>query len=121
MANRRFIPYRIVSTSRARDLRRNATAAERKLWHELLRDLPAKFTRQKPLGAYIVDFYCSSRRLALEVDGDSHFNDAAERYDERRTAALGQLGVRVLRFTNDEVLGNFEAVCDKIVEAVRKS
>ncbi|HEX4926543.1 MAG TPA: endonuclease domain-containing protein [Burkholderiales bacterium] len=120
MASRRFIPYRAISTSRARELRRNATAAERKLWHEFLRNLPEKFTRQKPLGAYIVDFYCSGSRLAIEIDGDSHFDDAAERYDERRTAALSQLGVRVVRFTNEGVFQNFEAVCEMIVAALRE-
>ena len=93
----RFLPYRTRLTPRARRLRRDATFAERKLWHELLRSLPEKFTRQKPLGAYIVDFYCASERLAIEIDGDSHFESNAERYDERRTFALSELGVRVIR------------------------
>ena len=115
----RFLPYRTRLTPRARQLRRDATSAERKLWHELLRSLPEKFTRQKPLGAYIVDFYCASKCLAIEIDGDSHFDVDAERYDERRTGAIGQLGVRIVRFTNEEVFNNFDGVCGKMLEALR--
>ena len=118
VAHRPFLPYRTRSTFRARSLRRDATAAERKLWWEFLRHLPSKFTRQKPLGRYIVDFYCSSGRLVIEIDGDSHFSSAGERYDGGRTRALQELGLRVIRFTNDEVMENFDAVCNRILEAL---
>ena len=114
-----YVPYRTRLMPRARRLRRDATFAERKIWHEFLRSLPEKFTRQKPLGCYIVDFYCASKRLAIEIDGDSHFDSETERYDERRTLALGQLGVRVVRFTNDDLLNRFEAVCLNILEVLR--
>ena len=112
----RYVPYRTRLVPRARRLRRDATLAERKLWHEFLRSLPEKFTRQKPLGCYIVDFYCASKRVAIEIDGDSHDSEA-ERYDECRTLALGQLGVRIVRFTNEELFNNFDGVCGKILEA----
>jgi very-short-patch-repair endonuclease len=112
---RRFIPYRHDLTRRSQILRRDPSPAERKLWYELLRDLPVKFTRQKPLGRYIADFYCSSRRLVIELDGDSHFNDAAQRYDEARTASLGAQGIVVVRFTNAEVMRDFEGVCATIL------
>jgi very-short-patch-repair endonuclease len=118
MRHRPFIPYRTRSISRARALRREATAAERKLWHEFLRLLPEKFTRQKPLGRYIADFYCSSKRLVIEIDGDSHFSDAGENYDEARTQALAEHGLRVIRFTNNDVMENFDAACERIVEAL---
>ena len=77
-----------------------------------------KFTRQKPLGRYIADFYCASRLLVIELDGDSHFNDRAQKYDQERTADLTALGVRVLRVTNLEVMQSFEGVCAKIAEAI---
>jgi len=118
MRDRRILPYRRPLTSCARRLRRDPTPAERKLWFEFLRDVPAKFTRQKPLGNYIADFYCSGSCLVVELDGDSHFNAAGERYDETRTAHLARLGLRVLRFTNAEVMEQFEAVCERIKQEI---
>jgi very-short-patch-repair endonuclease len=118
VAHRPFIPYRARSTFRARTLRREATASERKLWWEFLRHLPAKFTRQKPLGRYIADFYCSSKRLIVEIDGDSHFSEAGERYDGARAEALREYGLRIIRFTNDDVMTNFDAVCGQILVAL---
>src|SRR6185503_861626 len=107
----RFITYRRSLKPRSQALRRNPTPAERKLWYEFLNGRPEKFTRQKPLGHYIADFYCSKHRLVIELDGDSHFSDQGQRRDERRTAQLAQLGVQVLRFTNTEVMQDFEGVC----------
>src|SRR4249919_613478 len=116
----RYVAYRSRTLRpRARSMRRDATPAERKLWYEFLRALPYKFTRQKPLGSYIADFYCSSCNLVVEVDGDSHFTDRGKIYDAERSAWLQAQGIRVLRFTNPEVLQNFGAVCDKVLEALR--
>ena len=117
---RRWLAYRKALTPRAQSLRRDPTPAERKLWYEFLRDLPHKFTRQKPLGQYVADFYCSRRRLVIELDGDSHYSNRAQRYDEGRTAALERQGLRVIRFTNPEVLQNFESVCTSIVAALEE-
>jgi very-short-patch-repair endonuclease len=115
---RRYIRYRGDLTSRAQVLRRDPTPAERKLWYEFLSTQPHKFTRQKPLGTYIADFYCAQRGLVIEVDGDTHFTDRGEAYDAARTAALGLRSIRVLRFTNADVLQRFEAVCASIDEAL---
>jgi len=114
----RYLPYRHDLTRRSQSLRRDPTPAEKKLWFEFLRDLPEKFTRQKPLGRFIADFYCSGHRLVIEVDGDSHFTGNGQR-DAGRTAALAQLGVRVLRFTNEDVMQRFEGVCMEIQRALR--
>ena len=114
----RFIAYRRNLTRNSQALRRNPTPAERKLWFEFLREQPEKFTRQKPLGRYIADFYCSARRLVIEVDGDSHFIDGGRR-DAGRTAELLALGVRVVRFTNEDVMQRFEGVCLEIQRALR--
>jgi very-short-patch-repair endonuclease len=121
MAGPRWIAYRINLTSRAQALRRDPTPAEKKLWFEFLRDLPQKFIRQKPLGQYVADFYCSRQRLVIELDGDSHYTDTAQRYDQARTAALETRGIRVIRFTNTDVLQNFEAVCAAIAEALKET
>jgi very-short-patch-repair endonuclease len=99
-------------------LRRDPTPAERRLWFEFLSTHPEKFTRQKPLARYIADFYCARARLIIELDGDSHFTHAGERYDERRAADLASLGIRILRFTNLEVTTQFESVCARIDEAL---
>jgi len=113
-----FIDYRRPLKRSARVLRHDPTPAERKLWFEFLRDCPAKFTRQKPLGNYTADFYCASHLLVVEVDGDSHFTDSAERCDGRRTTDLASRGISVLRFTNLEVIEQFEGVCQRIRDAL---
>ena len=118
MRDPRIIPYNLRPRTPSRTLRREATPAERKLWFEFLSYLPEKFTRQKPLGTYIADFYCSSARLVIEIDGDSHFTANGEAYDAQRTAVLAGLNVRVIRFTNLEVREQFEAVCMRIQKAL---
>ena len=117
----RYIPYRARLTRRARDLRREQTSAERKLWYEFLAGLPQKFTRQKPLGSYIADFYCAQELLVIELDGDSHYVDGAASYDSTRTAALNARGIRVVRFINSDVMENFEGVCNAILAELKKS
>jgi very-short-patch-repair endonuclease len=115
------IPYRKDLKLRARILRRELTPAERRLWFEFLSGLPQKFTRQKPIGHYVADFYCSKHRLVIELDGDSHFTARGENYDLLRTAELEPLGLSVLRFTNIEVMQNFEAVCEAVLRALGES
>ncbi len=119
MAHPSFLDYRRRLKRSARSLRRDPTPAERKLWFEFLRDLPLRFSRQKPLGNYIADFYCASRLLIIEVDGDSHFTEAGAAYDDRRSAALEAQGPRLIRFTNFEVMQEFEAVCQRIRDALK--
>ena len=114
-----YIRYNPALKERARENRKNPTPAERQLWSKLLcggRFRGFKFTRQKPLGEYIVDFYCAELRLAIELDGDSHASQT--RYDRRRTKNLNALGVRVVRYTNDEVKLGLDSVLDDFVRAV---
>ena len=120
MRDRRIVPYNLHLKEPSRTLRRDSTPAERKLWYEFLRELPEKFTRQKPLGAYVADFYCSRLRLVIEVDGDSHFTEARRAYDAKRTAMLERLNLEVLRFTNPDVRDDFEGVCLRIRETIAK-
>ncbi|WP_008318633.1 DUF1156 domain-containing protein [Leptolyngbya sp. PCC 6406] len=112
----RFLPYNKKLVARAKELRKNMTTAEKKLWHEYLKTLEERFWRQRPIDHFIVDFYCPSRYLVIEVDGDTHSTDEAEAYDAERTQILEAYGLTVLRFTNDEVLNNFEGVCAAIGE-----
>jgi very-short-patch-repair endonuclease len=94
----------------ARDNRKEMTPAKRRMWYDILKNLPFKFMRQRVIGNYIVDFYCASKHLIIEVDGNSHFTTEAQTYDKERTLFFESLGIHVVRFTNDEVLGNVEGV-----------
>ena len=114
-----YIPYNKALTEKARENRKNPTAAEKKLWYEVLRNKQLenlKFTRQKPLDEYIVDFYCAERMLAIEVDGDTHAGQ--EQYDKRRTENLNKYGIEVIRYTNTEVLDNLEGVYKDLCERI---
>ncbi|WP_230772612.1 endonuclease domain-containing protein [Sphingomonas sp. Leaf4] len=101
-------------TERARDLRTNATEAERLIWHRL-RHHRSRFTRQLVVGKYILDLACRSARVAIEFDGSQHLDSA---YDVERTRFLESLGWRVLRFWNAEVLANPDGVAEAIVTTV---
>lgn len=102
---------------RAKSLRKSMTDAEQRLWYFLrahrLRSF--KFRRQVPLGIYVVDFVCFDRRLIIEVDGGQHESSPT---DARRDRWLADQGFRILRFWNNEVLGNTEAVLTRIVETL---
>ncbi len=101
----------------ARWLRETATLAERKLWSPLRRLRSFKFRRQHRIERYIVDFYCARVRLDVELDGEIHFTDEAQARDDRRTAFHRSHGIRIIRFRNQEVLENIQAVVDRIEEA----
>lgn len=112
-----FTPYHPDLKAKARQLRREMTPMEKRLWFEFLRTHPKwKFLRQKPIGNYIVDFYCAKKKLVIEVDGDSHFLDEkAIEYDLKRTEFLQQKHrIKIIRFCNSEVMGNFFGVCEEV-------
>jgi formamidopyrimidine-DNA glycosylase len=110
---------RLLKVVRARELRESTTDVEKKLWRRLRNRqlLGMKFRRQHPVGKYIVDFYCDEAKLAIELDGGQHASSSG--YDTARTEALERLGIRVLRFWNNEVLGNLDGVLERIAEAIR--
>ena len=105
--------YRLIEE--AKRMRKEPTDAEAALW-ELLRDkkLGDKFRRQHLIDDFIVDFVCLSKNLVIEVDGGYHNDPTQKEYDEQRTLYLNEKGFKVIRFTNEEVLGNTEAVLTKI-------
>lgn len=109
------LPYNKNLTTLARENRNNPTKAETKIWREVLRMrqfAQYKFLRQKPIGGYIVDFYCSELRLVIEIDGDSHAETIE--YDLERTRLLNALELQVIRYTNDEILRNIEGVYEDL-------
>ena len=106
---RTMAKFRPRDTQRARELRNQATPAERQLWRYLARgQLGAKFSRQMPVGPYFADFLCRELMLVVELDGFSH--EMRQEADAVRTRVIEAAGYRVLRFTNAEVLGNVEGV-----------
>ena len=102
-------------------MRREMTPAEKHLWFNCLRFPPVKFRRQRPFGAFIIDFYCPRIKLVVEVDGDSHFIGEAITYDTERTSFLEGFGLTVLRFTNNEVLNNLQGVDENIRQRIPAS
>jgi very-short-patch-repair endonuclease len=102
-------------------LRRVMPEAEVILWSKLQkRQVDGfKFRRQYSVGAFVIDFYCAERKLAIEIDGDSHYQPGAEERDKKRQKWIEQYGIRFLRFTNDEVRKNLYGVLDAIEEAVK--
>ena len=108
-------------TDKARELRRNATDAEKLLWKRLRMGQVEshKFRRQQPIGEYIVDFVCAERKLIVEVDGGQHVEQAA--YDESRSKWLQDQGYRVVRFWNHDVLAMPDTVLSTILGELDKS
>lgn len=102
------------AVQRARELRRNETEVERRLWH-VLRDrgiAGAKFRRQVPIGRYVADFACITNKLVIELDGGQHAENTQA--DATRTRMLGARGFRVLRFWNNDVMENLDGIIETI-------
>ena len=92
----------------ARENRRKMTPQESKLWYQFLKDHPVKFYRQRPIGNYIVDFYCSKAKLVIEVDSWIHYEDQFVKYDKKRTAYLKKQGLSVMRIENEDIDDDYE-------------
>ena len=98
----------------ARRLRREMTPHERKLWYLFLRKYPAKIYKQRIIGRFIVDFYCASAKVVIEVDGSQHYDPQGMAYDAERSAFLSALGLEILRLSNRDIDRNFRGVCEQI-------
>ena len=106
----------------ARKLRHNMTPQERKLWYLYLRTYRSRIYRQRPIGKYILDFYCAKARLAIEIDGGQHYDEADnEQYDSKRTKYLNSQGIRVIRIPNNQIMNNFNGVCEYIDKIINMS
>jgi len=113
-----MLPYNRKLKQPAGQLRKNMTDAERQLWAKIrMKQLKGhQFYRQKPIGGYIVDFFCPGAKLVIEVDGSQHFTDEKAEYDRIRDEYLSSLGLRVLRFSNSDVMAHIEGVVKRIEE-----
>jgi very-short-patch-repair endonuclease len=107
---------------KAKELRRYETEAEKMLWAKLCRNqiLGLQFRRQHPINRFIVDFYCVKIKLVIEVDGNIHDIPENKMYDIGRSQILNDFGIRVIRFTNNQVIGDLEYVLKLIEETVKQ-
>ena len=117
----KFIPYDKNLVSKARELRKIETEAEKKFWFEILRNkklINYKFTRQKPLENFIVDFYCAKLKLAIEIDGEIHKLQKV-RDNERDNVLRQKFGLRILRYKNKDIFKNTELILNNLLQQMK--
>lgn len=111
--NKKLVPI-------AKTLRKNMTDEEKHLWYCFLKNYPIRIYRQKVLGKYIADFYCSKAKLVIEIDGSQHYDAVGLNYDKLRTEFIEKYDLTVLRIPNNEIRENFNAVCEYIDFTVKQ-
>ena len=116
-----MIPKNNKLLSNARTLRREMTRHERHLWYDFLKTYPIKIYKQRIIGNYIVDFYCHSAGLVIELDGSQHYFDKEMKKDKERDRFLQKEGLTVIRFSNREIDENFRGVCEYIDLMIKNS
>ena len=107
-------------TKLSQELRKNQTKEENLLWYRFLRCHPYQFRRQYKIGSYIVDFYCHKAKLVIELDGSQHYDPTHQVQDAVRTQYLESQGLKVLRFSNLDVMRQFKNVCEAIEQAIQE-
>ena len=110
-----YFKYNKTNVPLAQNLRKNMTKEERKLWYQCLSLLPVRAHRQKNIGNYIVDFYISTYKLAVELDGSQHKTSDGIEYDKIRDAYLNSLGISVVRYDNSLINHSFDVVVKDII------
>ena len=111
--NKKLVPI-------ARELRKNMTPEEKKLWYQFLNQYPVHFQRQKIIRIFVADFYCAKAALVIELDGSQHYEEQGLEKDSIRDEFFKEEGLLVLRFSNRDVNEHFEAVCALIDRTVRE-
>ena len=96
------------------------TDEEKHLWYDFLKKLPVTVNRQKVVGRYILDFYCASANIAIELDGSQHYSDEGKDSDKKRDVFLRDKGISVLRYSNADVNKRFDAVCRDILNQIKE-
>ena len=102
----------------AKNLRKNMTQEEKRLWYDFLSKYEVRFQRQKSIDNFIADFYCHKAKLVIEIDGSQHRTESGFQKDEYRTEILEGYDLKVLRFTNRQIKTNFRRVCQCIDDIV---
>ena len=111
-----MIPYNKKLVSNARILRKNMTPEEKHLWYDFLKRLPFNVRRQHNIENYIVDFYIAEKKIVIEVDGRQHLLPEHKEADKQRDASMSSWGIVVLRYPNDSIRNNFNAVAEDILK-----
>jgi len=116
----KYKEYNRSNTDSAREMRKNSTPAEEKMWQEILKHRPwwYKFTRQKPIWSFIVDFYCAKLSLVIELDGEVHKNN--KEYDKQRTSFLSSKWISVIRYWNNDIINNIDNVYKDILNFIKE-
>lgn len=114
------LPYKHHLIPRAKQLRNYATKQENHLWYDFLNRYPVRFQRQKSIDNFIVDFYCYSAKLVIELDGGQHYTSEEIMYDQDRTFILEKYQLKVIRFSNNDINQNFRGVCEQIDKVVKE-
>ena len=96
----------------AKNLKKRATPQEKHLWYDFLKDYKIKFQRQKAIGEYIVDFYCPTLKIAIEIDGNQHYSKEGIEKDRIRTEEINKQGVQIIRITNKQIDNDFSWICE---------
>ncbi|MFH7764838.1 endonuclease domain-containing protein [Acinetobacter sp. BSP-28] len=115
-------PYNKNLKQASRDLRNNMTEAEKLFWSKLRgkQILGLQFYRQKPILNYIVDFYCPAANLVIECDGSQHYTEEGLEADQIRDETLAQLGLRVLRFDNGQMINHLDSIIERIYQFIQE-
>jgi len=106
--------------NRSREMRKEPTEEENKLWHILLKHITPRFVRQKIIGFYIVDFYCPKLKLIVEIDGEQHYFEENAEYEKRREKFLNESGYKMLHFYNSDINKHIRDVEQTILYACRE-
>ena len=110
-----MIPYNKKLVQNARNLRKNMTPEEKHLWYDLLKRLPFNVRRQHNIDNYILDFYIAEKKIAIEIDGIQHAFREHKDADEKRDEFLKSWNITVLRYSNDSIRTNFNAIAEDVL------
>lgn len=116
----KYKSYNRSNIDSAREMRKTPTPAEEKMWQEVLRHRPwwYKFTRQKPIWSFILDFYCAKLWLAIELDGEGHKKN--REYDKQRTSFLSSKWILVIRYRNNDIIKNIDNAYKELLDYIKE-
>ena len=113
------LDYNKKNIALAKNLRKNATPQENRLWYDFLSKYEIRFQRQKSIDNFIADFYCHKAKLIIEIDGVQHYTEEGIKRDEFRTEILEGYDLKIIRFSNQQIQNEFYNICEYIDEVTQ--